>query len=310
VDVLAFREQAASDDLAQWEEAVALYNGRFLDTLSLKDSDLFDEWLTLTRHQLQQQVIQTLGKVAQAYEQSSDYEKTAAFTRQQLAFEPWHEPAHRRLMRVLALNGRRVDALTQYETCRSQLSQELGIIPEPATIALYEQIRDGSLSAEIAVTQMTPEPGNLPTPLRPLVGRQQELSELSELLLDKRRRLLTILGVGGSGKTRLAVELGTAVRHHFPHGVYLINLANHNSLEAILPAIAEALGFTFYEGQPPQQQLVNYRRSKTNLLIFDNVEHWVEGSALLVVCLLAAPRLQVGATWRERLAWRGVGVVL
>ena len=302
VDIQAFREKIASDNLAQLEAAIDLYNGRFLDTLSIKDSNLFEEWLTLTRNQLQQQMMHTLQQLIEGYEQQGDWEKTAALARQQLTLEPWHEPAHRQLMRLLASNGRRAEALKQYAACRSQLAQELGVTPEPATIALYEQIRDGKLDDGTAVNQVRDEPGNLPTPVRPLVGRQQELSELSHLLLDKKRRLLTILGAGGSGKTRLAIALGTAVRDQFPHGVYLVNLADHGHVEAILPAVAEALRFTFYEGQPPQQQLADYLRQKTSLLILDNFEHLLVGSPLLIKLLQAAPRLQIIATSRERLA--------
>ncbi len=302
VDVHTFQENIAADDLAQLETAVDLYNGRFLDTLSVKDSTLFDEWLTLTRSQLQQQMMRALQRLAQAVEQQGDWEKAAAFSQQQLALESWYEPAHRQLMHLLARNGRRAEALKQYEMCRSQLAQEVGVTPEPATIALYEQIREGKLATGTAVHQAREKPGNLPTPLRPLIGRQRELSELSHLLLDKQRRLLTILGVGGSGKTRLAIALGTAVHQQYPHGVYLVNLADHGHAEAIVPAIAEALRFTFYEGRPPPQQLADYLRQKTCLLILDNFEHLLAGSPLLTDLLQAAPHLQIIATSRERLA--------
>ena len=180
VDIHAFQEKIAADNLAQLEEAVAIYSGRFLDTLSIKDSNLFDEWLTLTRSQLQQQMMRTLQQLARSYEQQGDREKAAAFSRQQLNLEPWHEPAHRQLMRLLASNGRRAEALKQYEACRSQLAQELGVTPEPTTITLYEQIRDGTLDGGTAVDHVRVQPGNLPTPVRPFIGRQRELAELSQ----------------------------------------------------------------------------------------------------------------------------------
>ena len=305
VDIHAFQAGITAEDLAQLENAAALYSGRFLDTLSIKDSNIFEEWLTLTRSQLHQQMMDTLQRLAQLYEQQGDWEKAAAYCRQQLRQEPWHEPAHRQLMRLLATNGRRAEALKQYEACRSHLAQELGVTPEPATIALYEQLRAGMLDSQTAINQVPNDPGNLPTLVRPLVGRQREISELSHLLLVEKRRLLTILGLGGSGKTRLAIATGTAVRNHFTHGVYLVNLADHSQVEAILPAIAEALHFNFYEGLPPQQQLANYLRRKTTLLILDNFEHLLGGSPMLPTLLQAAPRLQIIATSRERLALQG-----
>ncbi|MDX1417008.1 MAG: BTAD domain-containing putative transcriptional regulator, partial [Candidatus Promineifilaceae bacterium] len=305
VDVHTFQEKSAADNLAQLEEAVALCSGRFLDTLVIKDSNLFEDWLTLTRGRLQQQLMQTLGRLVVGYEQQGDWQKAAAFARQQLTLEPWHEAAHRQLMRVLAANGRRAEALKQYETCRSQLARELGVTPEPATISLYEQMRDGTLSARTAVNQEREEPGNLPTPVHSLVGRRRELAELSQLLLEKERRLLTILGLGGSGKTRLALAVGTAVRGHFRHGVYFVNLADHGLVEAIVPAIAEALRFTFFEGRPLQQQLADYLRQKKCLLILDNFEHLLAGSHALLDLLQAAPRLQIIVTSRERLGLQG-----
>ena len=305
VDVLAFQEQIASDDLEQWKEAVALYNGRFLDTISLKDSDIFEEWLSLTRRQLQQQMRQTLAKLARAYEKQGNFDKAITLMQRQLTLEPWQETAHQQLMRVLAINGRRAEALRQYESCRSILAQELGVTPEPATIDLYEQIRDGTLHQETAIEPAARQLGNLPTAIRPLIGRQQELAELARLLLDEKRRLLTILGLGGSGKTRLAIALGTAVRHHFPHGVTLVPLAEQGTVEAIIPAIAAALGFTFYEDQPLKQQLCDYLRSKTVLLILDNFEHLLAGSSLVVDLLQAAPHLKIITTSRERLALQG-----
>jgi len=305
VDIQVFQEKIASENLAQLEEAVDLYNDHFLGTLAIKDSDLFEEWLTLTRSQLQQQMMHTLQRLIEAYERQGDWEKAAAMARQQLTLEPWHEPAHRQLMRLLAANGHRAEALKQYEACRSQLAQELGVTPEPATIALYEQIRDGKLDTGTTVDHVRAQPGNLPTPVRLLIGRQRELAELSQLLLDKKRRLLTILGVGGIGKTRLAIALGAAVRHHYQHGVFLVNLADHQHVEAIVPAIAEALHFTFYEGQSPRQQLADYLRQKTTLLILDNFEHLLSISPLLIELLQAAPRLQIITTSRERLALQG-----
>ncbi len=305
VDVLAFREQIASDDLEQWEEAVALYNGRFLDTLSLKDSDIFDGWLSLTRGQLQQQMMQTLANLARDYEKQGNFDKATTFIQRQLTLEPWQERAHQQLMRVLATNGRRAEALRQYESCRSILAQELGVTPEPTTIDLYEQIRDGTLHQETAIEPAARQLGNLPTPIRPLIGRQQEMAELTRLLLGEKRRLLTILGLGGSGKTRLAIALGRAIHHHFPHGVTLVPLAEQGTVEAIIPAIAAALGFTFYEDQPLKQQLCNYLRSKTVLLILDNFEHLQGGSSLVVDLLQAAPHLKIITTSRERLALQG-----
>ena len=86
-------------------------------------------------------------------------------------------------------------------------------------------------------------------------------------------RLLTLVGPGGSGKTRLAVEAASGLTAAFPQGVCFVALAAVPSPDGIVPAIGQALGFTFREGENPRQQLLGYLRAKTLLLILDNCEH-------------------------------------
>ncbi len=86
-------------------------------------------------------------------------------------------------------------------------------------------------------------------------------------------RLLTLVGPGGSGKTRLAVEAASGLTAAFPQGVYFVPLAAVQSPDGIVPAIGQALGFTFREREDPRQQLLSYLRAKTLLLILDNCEH-------------------------------------
>jgi predicted ATPase len=114
---------------------------------------------------------------------------------------------------------------------------------------------------------------NLPVQPTPFVGREAELTEVARLLGDPDVRLLTILGAGGMGKTRLALETGAAEIGNFEHGVYFVSLAPLRSVDAIVPTVAEAVGFSFYEGPEPQRQLLDYLRQKQTLLIMDNFEH-------------------------------------
>jgi hypothetical protein len=174
-------------------------------------------------------------------------------------------------MVYLARTGQRAVALTQYNTCRTLLEQELGVEPDAETMALYGQILAGEIAQPVEAVATARH--NLPVQTTPFVGRQAVLEEINRLLKDPACRLLTLVGPGGSGKTRLALEAGAAQLERYAHGVYFVSLAPLNSAESIVPTVADALGFTFYAGPEPQQQLLNYLRGKTMLLVMDNYEH-------------------------------------
>jgi predicted ATPase len=149
--------------------------------------------------------------------------------------------------------------------------------------------------------QVGPAVGNLPLQLTPFVGREEELAQIQERLQDPACRLLTLLGLGGSGKTRLALEAAAPQIDHYPHGVYFISLAPLDSVDSIVPTVAEALGFRFYEEGEPQQQLLDYLRQKRMLILLDNFEHLVEGAGLVTDILQTAPEVKVLVTSRARL---------
>jgi len=146
---------------------------------------------------------------------------------------------------------------------------------------------------------------NLPAQATPFVGREAELAELARLLAEPDVRLLTVLGAGGMGKTRLVLEAAAAQMDRFAHGVYLISLAPLQSVEAIVPTVAQALSFSFYEEDEPQQQLLDYLRQKTMLLIMDSFEHLLHGVGLVTEVLKTAPEVKILATSRARLNVQG-----
>jgi predicted ATPase len=128
---------------------------------------------------------------------------------------------------------------------------------------------------------------------------------LARLLGDPEVRLLTILGAGGMGKTRLALEAGAAQLNNFERGVYFVSLAPLDAVEAIVPTVAEALGFSFYEGGEPRQQLLDYLHQKAVLLLMDNFEHLLDGAGLVTAVLETAPDVKILTTSRARLNVQG-----
>src|SRR5262249_49288208 len=140
---------------------------------------------------------------------------------------------------------------------------------------------------------------NLPAHATEFVGRGAELAELAKLLASE--RLVTILGPGGMGKTRLAQEIAAAQIGSFADGVYFVSLAPVSNPDNIIVAIAEAVRFSFYGGVKPKQQLLDFLRARQMLLLLDNVEHLLAGVGLVTQVLHAAPGVKVLATSRERL---------
>lgn len=116
---------------------------------------------------------------------------------------------------------------------------------------------------------------NLPILPTPLIGRASELKELNNLLRDPQCRMLTLVGQGGIGKTRLAIETASQIQGDFADGVYFVPLASVNASRFIVPVIADAIGFVFHgeSSVDPKSQLLNYLDEKQILLLADNLEH-------------------------------------
>ena len=146
-----------------------------------------------------------------------------------------------------------------------------------------------------------PPDSNLPLALTPLVGREHELELVLQQLHEPHCRLLTLTGLGGVGKTRLALEASQQLREAFSDGVYFVSLAGISAPEFILPAIADALRFAFSGSGSQKVQLLNYLREKDVLLVLDNLEHLLAGVGLLAEILQQSRRVKFLVTSREQL---------
>ena len=222
--------------------ALDLYQGEFLAGVSVSDAPEFDEWLTLQRERLRLALAQALQAALKGYVQNGPAAASPAagiaLARRLLELDPWNEDAHRALMALLARDGQRGAALSHYAACRRVLADELGVDPSPETAALAARLR----AAPVAV------PHNLPARAAGFVGREAELALVAGRLADPACRLVTLVGLGGSGKTALAIEaarrfvapeagLGEPV---FPDGVFLVPLAEAAPSATDAPEAARA----------------------------------------------------------------------
>ncbi len=179
------------------------------------------------------------------------------------------------------------------------------------TVAIRTHLTPITLSPVHPVTLSSPPRHNLPAQTTPFVGRESELAELARLLADPAIRLLTVVGSGGMGKSRLTLEAASVQLANYADGVYFVALAPLATADAIVPTIAAALKFAFQsDGRTTQQQLFDYLRQKEMLLLLDNFEHLINAAGLVSELLQAAPQVKVLATSRERLRLSGETVVI
>ncbi|WP_347232691.1 AfsR/SARP family transcriptional regulator [Streptomyces exfoliatus] len=225
-------------------------------------------------------------------------------------------------LRALYRAGRQSEALAGYEELRALLADELGLDPSPELAALHTAMlrQDAGLSlpapASPPVPALASPPvsarGNLPVPLSGIVGRDEAVAEVTGLLRE--RRLVTLTGPGGVGKTRLAVEAARRVEEEFPDGVWLVEFAGAGGELAEVAAAALELrddgvwGLRPDGERPPTtaERLAEVLRGRRTLLVLDNCEHVVDEAASLAELLLrAAPGLVVLTTSQEPLALAG-----
>jgi predicted ATPase/DNA-binding XRE family transcriptional regulator len=151
---------------------------------------------------------------------------------------------------------------------------------------------------------------NLPIFPTPLIGRQREMEELVRLLHNRQCRILTLVGLGGIGKTRLAIETASQIQDEFSDGVYFVSLVPVNSSRLLIPVIADSIGFNFQSAIPtdPKTQLLNYLKEKHTLVLVDNLEHLLNEQGiteLLAELIQQAPQIKLITTSRESLNLQG-----
>ena len=337
-------------------EAVALYTGTFLAGFTLADSAEFDDWQFFQAESLRQELGALLQRLVTGLAEEGSYAAAIPYARHWVSLDPLHETAQRHLIQLFGLAGQTVAALRQYEEFVKLLVEELGAAPEAETTALYEAVkaqrRLGSGRSAAVPTPAAPQAAhlvdsshgselrsqpagrpsrplsNLPLHATPFVGREQDLVAVRQLLADSTFRLLTLVGPGGIGKTRLALEIARQSAEpkgepigdtSFADGIFFVDLAaigtgqDHEGLapaanqpagqaaDLVVAAIAAALDFSFQGTAPAKKQLVAYIRQQQLLLVLDNFEHVVAAAGLLAELLEAAPRLTLLVTSRARL---------
>jgi predicted ATPase/DNA-binding SARP family transcriptional activator len=212
------------------------------------------------------------------------------------AAHPLRERLQGQAMLALYVGGRQTEALEVYAQLRSRLRSELGLEPGSELRELQRRILQHDPGLVVAAGPAGP-PALLPAPPNPLIGRERELDELRQLLLRDDVRLLTLSGAGGSGKTRLALELARQLADTYANGAAFVDLAPLRDPALVVPAIARGLDLHDVPGDP-LEVIAAALRAREVLLLLDNAEHLRAAAPSFVELLARAPRLTFLVTSR------------
>ncbi len=292
---------------ARLREAIALYRGDFLTHLSLPDSAPFEEWSQDQRGPLRQAMLGALERLVLYAEWRSDDAQAVAGTRRQIELDPWNEPYHRELLRLLALSGQSAAALDHATELQRTLRRELQTEPEAATLTLVRAIQKGALATLESRRQSAPI--RLPVPPTTLIGRSADVDAVQHRLNADGARLITLCGPAGVGKTRLAIEVAGLLKHDFEDGVNFVDLTTIADPHEVPGAIARTLAIPEAARRSPLDTVRAHLRERHLLLLLDNFEHVVEAAPQVAELLGACPHLIVLATSRTPLRLRAEQVV-
>ncbi|WP_420645160.1 tetratricopeptide repeat protein [Candidatus Leptofilum sp.] len=319
-DVTAFLHLLKLGDLAT---AVGhpggLYAGELLPGFTC-DSLEFEDWLRRERERLHGLALDALHQRTEWLLSSGNLAEAKALAQRQLELEPWRELAHRQMMQALALAGDRQGALAQFALCQKILWSELAVEPEAGTAALAEQIAAGE-----ELTFQTRPQHNLIAPVTAYFGREEDLAAVRERITNRDYRLVTLVGEGGIGKSRLALEVSWQLRDQFADGVWFVPLAGlafeppgglvneqvggQNLPEVIATAVLQALDQPSVGQQSSKAQLLTFMQTRQMLLVLDNFEPLLAGAQLVLDLLHQAPGLCVICTSREPLNFQAEWVL-
>ncbi len=307
---LACVHDTAEEPYVRLKRAAELFRGDVLEGFFVQGAPMFDEWLAGQRDWVRGLVIQALHGLAAHHAERSEYTAATDYLSRLLSLDPWREDTHRHLMRLLAQSGQHDAALTQYQHLCRTLQSELGLAPSAESVALHDLLvaqkleGHGDVGLEPVESVETPKAHNLPLRTSTFVPRD-ETADVVRLLDRPDCRLLTLVGSGGAGKTRLAIEVAEDAAARFEHGAWFVSLAPLQDAAGIAASIASGLGLAPSDAADASETLLTFLRSRELLLVLDNFEHLLEGTPLLARIVEEAPGVRLLVTSTLRLNVQG-----
>jgi DNA-binding SARP family transcriptional activator/predicted ATPase/predicted negative regulator of RcsB-dependent stress response len=284
-----------------------LREGDFLEKFSISGAPLFDEWVSLIREELDHRAVEGLVMLSQYYQNRAEYNLARQTVQKILQIAPWNESAHLMMMRLFAMDGQWSAFENQYHSLRQFLKEQIGVEPAQDTILFYEEVRK-QRSKSALFPQESTQKSNLPGSEANFVGRELELDDITNLLVDPACRLITLHGPGGIGKTSLAMEIACQQVGIYQDGVFFISLTGAHSNEEFIASLIEAIAVPMMDTGNLISRLKEFLRNKCMLLVLDNFEHLLieqEVIRSLSDIMQHASRVKFLVTSRERLNLKG-----
>ena len=290
-------------------DATKLYRGEFMSGFSLKGGANFNDWVMAKGEALRLTFGSALDRLIEAYLSLNYAQAAIPYTQSMIQIDPMNESLHRKLMQLYAMTDQQTAALQQYQTLEKLLRRELNLDPQPETRELYRKIRKGDFKpALLQPKRLEPQriapKHNLPVHLTTFIGRDRERDEVVRLV--KQNRLVTLIGPGGIGKTRLAIQAAQHLLNQFSEGIRFVPFESLSDEKLVAETVASCLGIPDSSSRPISELLVQALQDKAMLLVLDNCEHLLDACAQLAEALLMnCPRLGILATSREVLHLEG-----
>jgi predicted ATPase len=293
-------------------DAAKLYRDDFLSGFSLKEGSNFNEWAFAKAESLRRDFVSVLQALVEGQSTLDQFLSAIPYAQHLVGLDPLNEAAHRKLMELYVFGDQQSAALQQYRVLEKLLRKELNLDPQPETRELYKSIRKGELKPvsdkhKTLQLQKAKPKHNLPIHLTSFIGRERERNETARLVTQN--RLVTLIGAGGIGKTRLALQTGQSLLNEYPDGVWFIPLESLADEDLVPQTVVSFLSIPEPADQHPVESLINELQNKTLLLILDNCEHLLDACAQLAEALLKnCPMIRILATSRDILRLEGEAV--
>jgi predicted ATPase/DNA-binding SARP family transcriptional activator/Tfp pilus assembly protein PilF len=284
-------------------EAVSLYRGELLP-------DHEGAWIEGERRRLADVHQSTLRELVKRYVEAKDFDRALDYAHRSIRADRYHERAYRDLMRLYAKLERYTDALSLYRTLEQILRDERDERPSATTRKLAEELQ-AQVRSKAHARQTAPR-DHLPPTFTQFFGREEETARLlaklspSQSLTSSTSRLITLTGIGGSGKTRLAIEVARKIADEFGGAVWFVSLADLMDTHLIAGAILSALELERSPTVAPLDQVAEFLNRQPSLLVLDNFEHLAEmGAGIVLTLLTRVAALVCLVTSRSKLALAG-----
>lgn len=288
-------------------EAIALYKGGFLLNLKADNAPELESWLFFERDRLQQVMIDGLSLAMTVAHKRKQYPIAIDYGRKLIALDPYHEKSYRLMMTCYASLNNRTGALQLYDQLATLLADELDVEPETETQDLYKSIKLGRFNVPMPNATIT---SAMPAVVGQYVADEATVNAVMTKLDDPDCRMVTVLGIGGVGKTKLVQHIAHLRREDYANGIFFVPLEALSHGEFVLGAVINALQIHQPdETRTAMQTLSTHLKKRHCLIILDNFEHVLSAAVDIAHLLEACPYIQVLITSREQLNIMGEHII-